>query len=358
MFIDDVVDAFLMAATRPERVNGRHFVVGSGRGITIREAFELIASRVKQMTGRTVDVTVSESVTALSPIEQRNFVADPSRFAAATGWRAGVEPDRRHRSHHRGLHVRLVVTGALGHIGSRLIRDLARVWPGTEVVMLDNLATERYASLYDLPDACRYEFIEGDVLTEDLERVFAGADAVVHLAALTNWARRDLHPRMQHVNVDGTARVAHACASLGIGLLFPSTTSVYGVPHGVVSEDCSAAGSQAAESVRGMEVAIGRATESAIQISRIAIRDPSHGHDLRSVGGHAFSYRRESVLLAGGGRTADRGVDDRHQSVSTLPRPDGCGAGHDFHAETRANSTDTFTTCSRLTPQSLTSSRC
>jgi len=135
--------------------------------------------------------------------------------------------------------VRLVVTGALGHIGSRLIRDLSRVWPGTEVVMLDNLATERYASLYDLPDACRYEFIEGDVLTEDLGRVFAGADAVVHLAALTNWARLDLYPRMQQVNVDGTARVAHACASRGIGLLFPSTTSVYGVPHGVVSEDCA-----------------------------------------------------------------------------------------------------------------------
>ena len=133
--------------------------------------------------------------------------------------------------------MRLVVTGALGHIGSRLIRDLARLWPGTEVVMLDNLATERFASLYDLPDACRYEFIEGDVLAQDLERVFAGADAVVHLAALTNWARLDLHPLMQHVNVDGTARVAHACASLGIGLLFPSTTSVYGVPHGVVSED-------------------------------------------------------------------------------------------------------------------------
>lgn len=86
VFIDDVVDAFLMAATRPERVNGRHFVVGSGCGITIREAFELIASRVKQMTGRSVDVTVSESVTALSPLEQRNFVADPSRFSAATGW--------------------------------------------------------------------------------------------------------------------------------------------------------------------------------------------------------------------------------------------------------------------------------
>jgi UDP-glucose 4-epimerase len=135
--------------------------------------------------------------------------------------------------------MRLVVTGALGHVGARLIRQLAVLWPGAEVVMLDNLATERYASLYNLPDACGYEFVEGDVLTEDLERVFAGADAVVHLAALTNWARPDLHDRMEYVNVYGTERVARACASLGIGLLFPSTTSVYGVPHGVVSEDCA-----------------------------------------------------------------------------------------------------------------------
>lgn len=134
--------------------------------------------------------------------------------------------------------MRVVVTGALGHIGSRLIRDLAVAWPGIEVVMVDNLATERYASLYNLPEACRYEFVEGDVLTVDLIGLFAGADVVVHLAALTNGARTDLHARMERVNVAGTERVARACAALGVGLLFPSTTSVYGVPHGVVSEEC------------------------------------------------------------------------------------------------------------------------
>ena len=134
--------------------------------------------------------------------------------------------------------MRIVVTGALGHIGSRLIRDLALAWPGTEIVMVDNLATERYASLFNLPAACRYEFVEGDVLTADLIGIFAGADAVVHLAALTNSARTDLHARMERVNVAGTERVARACAALGIGLMFPSTTSVYGAPHRVVSEAC------------------------------------------------------------------------------------------------------------------------
>ena len=133
--------------------------------------------------------------------------------------------------------MRIVVTGALGHIGSRLIREIAVASPGADVVMLDNLATERYASLYDLPDACRYEFLEGDVLTADLPALFAGADAVFHLAALTNHARLDLRELMARVNVTGTERVARACVAAGVPMLFPSTTSVYGVANGVVSED-------------------------------------------------------------------------------------------------------------------------
>lgn len=87
VFVEDVVDAFLMAAVHPEPVNGRHFVIASGRGISIREAFELIAARVARLTGLQVPVIAAAPATALSVIEQRHFVGDPSRFGAATGWR-------------------------------------------------------------------------------------------------------------------------------------------------------------------------------------------------------------------------------------------------------------------------------
>jgi nucleoside-diphosphate-sugar epimerase len=86
IFIDDVVDAFLMAAVHIEQLNGRHFVIGTGRGVTVRSAFELIAARVQAATGIRVPVTL-DSTAATSAIEQRHFVADSSRFARATGWR-------------------------------------------------------------------------------------------------------------------------------------------------------------------------------------------------------------------------------------------------------------------------------
>ena len=130
--------------------------------------------------------------------------------------------------------MKIVITGALGHIGSALIRAIK---PGDfeRVVLLDDMLTQRYCSLFNLPDGVPYDFIEGDVLKEDLVRVFDGADAVVHLAAITNAAASfDNQEQVERVNFEGTERVARACAKVGAGLVFLSTTSVYGVSEGVV----------------------------------------------------------------------------------------------------------------------------
>jgi len=87
VFVDDVVDAFLMAAEHSDRVNAGHFVIGSGQGVSLRDAFQLIAARVERLTGRRVAVTAMEPAAPLSAIERRNFVGDHARFSAATGWR-------------------------------------------------------------------------------------------------------------------------------------------------------------------------------------------------------------------------------------------------------------------------------
>ncbi|MDP2052293.1 MAG: NAD-dependent epimerase/dehydratase [Acidobacteriota bacterium] len=87
LFVDDAAEAFLMAGLRSEQVSGRHYVVGSGEGVTIRQAFELVAARVEAATGRRVPVVTDDSPRQVAPIERRHFVADSGRLAADAGWR-------------------------------------------------------------------------------------------------------------------------------------------------------------------------------------------------------------------------------------------------------------------------------
>lgn len=134
---------------------------------------------------------------------------------------------------------RLIVTGALGHIGSALIHALQ---PGEfkEVVLIDDMSAQRYCSLFGLPDGVPFRFIEADVLTVDLEKLLDADSLVIHLAAITDAASSfDKKDQVERVNFDATVRVAEACRQAGAALVFPSTTSVYGVQQDEVDENCT-----------------------------------------------------------------------------------------------------------------------
>lgn len=137
------------------------------------------------------------------------------------------------------MNKRILITGALGHIGSKLIHSIA---PDEfkEVRMIDNLSTQRYASLFNLPKGVNFSFIEGDILKADLMALTKDIDVVIHLAAITDapssFKRRE---EVELVNYEGTRRVAEACVDNGSRLLFPSSTSVYGSQSEVVDEACS-----------------------------------------------------------------------------------------------------------------------
>lgn len=135
--------------------------------------------------------------------------------------------------------MKIAVTGALGHIGSRFIHSIV---PGQfdEVVLIDNLATQRYPSLFNLPQGVRYRFVEADIMTADLTKLLDGVGAVIHLAAITNAAGSfENQDQVEKVNFEGTERVARACIQTGTRLVFLSTTSVYGTANEVVDENCS-----------------------------------------------------------------------------------------------------------------------
>lgn len=136
--------------------------------------------------------------------------------------------------------MKVIVTGALGHIGSKLVREVAKTHPGAEIIMIDDLSTQRFASLFDLPRTSKFRFVESDVTKMDIAPYLSGVDAVIHLAAITNatesFANKD---RVETINFNATRNVAKACATNETPLVYVSSTSVYGTQKNIVDENCS-----------------------------------------------------------------------------------------------------------------------
>jgi len=126
----------------------------------------------------------------------------------------------------------IVVTGATGHIGNVLVRQLlsqgqavrALVLPGDNLCPLAGLAVE---------------LLHGDVTDgKSLETAFAGADIVFHLAGIVTIMPR-LQDLLERVNVGGVCNVAAACRKTGIRRLV-YTSSIHAVaepPHGTVIDE-------------------------------------------------------------------------------------------------------------------------
>jgi nucleoside-diphosphate-sugar epimerase len=90
VFLQDVVQAFLLAGTCCGSTRDLVYVIGSGEGKTIADAWRLIADSVRSHIHRDVPIRLDESV-EIEPLEQRSFVADTERFRDATGWKPRTE---------------------------------------------------------------------------------------------------------------------------------------------------------------------------------------------------------------------------------------------------------------------------
>src|SRR3954451_17402757 len=114
--------------------------------------------------------------------------------------------------------MRVVVTGATGNVGTSVLRALGREDRVSEIV---GLARRRPA--LEMP---KETWREADVCRADLEPIFAGAGAVVHLAWLIQPSRDE---RTTHaVNVEGSARVFEAAGAAGVPrLVYASSVGAY-----------------------------------------------------------------------------------------------------------------------------------
>ncbi len=125
--------------------------------------------------------------------------------------------------------MRVVITGGAGFIGGNLCRALLAA--GCEVSVIDDLSTGNRANIDELIDSHDLQFVEGTILDDTaLDDAFAGADAVVHLAALGSVPRSVADPlATHHANATGTLMVLEAARRHGgLHTIVASSSSVYG----------------------------------------------------------------------------------------------------------------------------------
>ena len=114
--------------------------------------------------------------------------------------------------------MKVVLTGATGNVGTSAIEALGEA---PEVEQVIGLARRRPSWK---PSKTTWK--EVDVLNSDLAPIFAGADAVIHLA----WAIQPSHDSetLKRINVDGSRRVFDAVAEAEVPkLIYASSVGAY-----------------------------------------------------------------------------------------------------------------------------------
>ena len=122
--------------------------------------------------------------------------------------------------------MKIAITGGAGFIGANLGRRLIDELDA-EVVAIDDLSTGSRSNL----DGLDVRLVEGTILDDAaLDDAFAGADAVVHLAALGSVPRSVADPlASHHANATGTVMVLEAARRHGnLHTIVASSSSVYG----------------------------------------------------------------------------------------------------------------------------------
>ena len=134
--------------------------------------------------------------------------------------------------------MNILITGACGHIGSYLSHNINKIHKIKKVILVDNLKSNRYNSIFNLPKKIKISFFERDLNFKDSLNDFKNIDCIIHCASMTNAEKSfGKQKEMYSNNLNCMKTVIDYCIRTNAKLIHISSTSVYGKKDGIVNED-------------------------------------------------------------------------------------------------------------------------
>jgi|TARA_B110000211_G_C14074959_1_gene551612 UDP-glucose 4-epimerase len=133
--------------------------------------------------------------------------------------------------------MKIIITGACGHIGSYVTDKINGIKKIKEVILIDNLNSQRYSSLFNLKKNIKFSFYNIDLSRESLNK-FKKINLIIHCASLTNAEGSfSVKKEMFRNNLKCMRNVIDFCKKNKSKLIHISSTSVYGKQAKIVNED-------------------------------------------------------------------------------------------------------------------------
>ena len=136
--------------------------------------------------------------------------------------------------------MKILITGGLGHIGSYLLENIDKIKFIKKIYIIDNLSTNRYCSLFNLPKTNKkIYFYQNDLSLKNALKNFKKVDVVLNLASLTDAeGSLKIKNKIYRNNLGIFDNILRYCKKNSSKLIHISSTSVYGEQRGLVDENC------------------------------------------------------------------------------------------------------------------------
>ena len=135
--------------------------------------------------------------------------------------------------------MKILITGACGHIGSYFIENLYKIKKVKKAILLDNLKSNRFNSLFNTNKKNKVEFYLKDL--NDIQSLdqFKNISIVFHFASMTNAEKSfGKEKEMFSNNLNCLKTVIKFCKKTNAKLVHLSSTSVYSKQAALIDETC------------------------------------------------------------------------------------------------------------------------